>query len=925
MTWGYQFFDSENSSSTLRMQNHFQDLSISALDSFLNALTAELETSSQRQREKFSNTAADNEPPFARLKQALAQTLSDFRWTDIDVAYLASPGRLRRTPRSMRQMRNGPLETRNHIYVVSSIPQTYSDLMWYFQLPSESAFQTHLTREGDKMTIGKIMDNAAIEMKKILWDGFVDHRISLNWIDIWPQRKEELSVADEDIKRFIGIAFQAIAKIFGGYLIPFSLLHQDFSDEFGISIQNILYHYTSKTIDTSNEFVRNRRAGSSIIKPSLLDVIQSSQLTEEVVWMGELNLDETSASAGDCTGNADIHKLNLIVHNFLRPQLSNSLINMTASEDEKALSIDQCLPNVKCMTGFLLLSAARIPLKWYFTAEDSGKVTSNYQESNESEYNCDTDDLLASIPSTSGADVANDTRVHGTTVFDLWTSDNMNLLDGDIDGSSLLYSIDCEMPSDLQLATSTNTVLQSAMDSALAGESMLITTVESQNDGVDVVGLLDGTTENNDKPETLAEFQSHWIGTYLLSLYLSSVEPESIAGRLQSWVNHLEHSMCIPPSDILAAIKQLPLSFYDFDTKHKELYNASGIVTDELAKHLVEDEVPILEKWKQARQLDSKNLRILKIKEWVIKKCGKLCDAQLQIIVMLKIMQLEKRYMTLNKIELPKPEKKKSKKKKHKAKGDLDQELELYFERLCIWDSMMDSNISTADTSASTTSQQAGTEDTILNLRVLCKYLSDIYRPILPDIIDKLWSRCGGEEEPMLFETDRAQSASSLTKPTPIAEKNARSSKKTPMDANARVKLLESRIRGPSNETLVTDAAWATKGESKQAQKSNSSSINLLSSNRKLPSTTINLPFMKREIEMTKSLSSSSKSKSYSTALTQQKPSGSRRKITTPKKIPIAVMDGKNTETVVLRKRPALSPTTPRTRAERDFGLSYAF
>ena len=199
-----------------------------------------------------------------------------------------------------------------------------------------------------------------------------------------------------------------------------------------------------------------------------------------------------------------------------RPQLSNSLINMTASEDEKALSIDQCLPNVKCMTGFLLLSAARIPLKWYFTAEDSGKVTSSnsllctletgagsnamarfenllsmlncnqyvlivrldYQESNESEYkyavlapiahscatiallSCETDDLLASIPSTSGADVANDTRVHGTTVFDLWTSDNMNLLDGDIDGSSLLYSIDCEMPSDLQLATSTNTVLQ---------------------------------------------------------------------------------------------------------------------------------------------------------------------------------------------------------------------------------------------------------------------------------------------------------------------------------------------------------------------------------------------------------------------------------------------------------------------------------
>lgn len=57
------------------------------------------------------------------------------------------------------------------------------------------------------------------------------------------------------------------------------------------------------------------------------------------------------------------------------------------------------------------------------------------------------------------------------------------------------------------------------------------------------------------------------------------------------------------------------MSFYDFDTKHKELCNASGIVTDELAKHLVEDEDQVLEKWKQTRHLDTKILRILKIKE----------------------------------------------------------------------------------------------------------------------------------------------------------------------------------------------------------------------------------------------------------------------------------------------------------------------
>jgi hypothetical protein len=100
-------------------------------------------------------------------------------------------------------------------------------------------------------------------------------------------------------------------------------------------------------------------------------------------------------------------------------------------------------------------------------------------------------------------------------------------------------------------------------------------------------------------------------------------------------------------------------------------------------------------------------------------------SAQLQIIVMLKVMELEKRFMTLNKIELPKQEKKKSKKKKAKGKDDLDQQLELYFERLCIWDSMMDSNQATSD-ATTPKALKKGTEDLVLHLRLLCKFLSDM-------------------------------------------------------------------------------------------------------------------------------------------------------------------------------------------------------
>jgi hypothetical protein len=108
------------------------------------------------------------------------------------------------------------------------------------------------------------------------------------------------------------------------------------------------------------------------------------------------------------------------------------------------------------------------------------------------------------------------------------------------------------------------------------------------------------------------------------------------------------------------------------------------------------------------------------------RQCTKLFySAQLQIVVMLKIMELEKRFMTLNKIELPKPQKRKTKKKKAPGKEDLDQQLELYFERLCIWDSMMDTTQS-ANNATTTKLPQKGTDDTILQLRVLCKCLSDM-------------------------------------------------------------------------------------------------------------------------------------------------------------------------------------------------------
>jgi hypothetical protein len=94
-------------------------------------------------------------------------------------------------------------------------------------------------------------------------------------------------------------------------LIPFSLLQQDRAEEYGYSIQSILCHYTSKIIDTSNQFARNRKGAGSVTKPSLYDITQGMQAVRNVAWIGELILSEELLTQG-------VSKINLLVHNLLR-------------------------------------------------------------------------------------------------------------------------------------------------------------------------------------------------------------------------------------------------------------------------------------------------------------------------------------------------------------------------------------------------------------------------------------------------------------------------------------------------------------------------------------------------------------------------------------------------------------------------------
>ena len=94
-------------------------------------------------------------------------------------------------------------------------------------------------------------------------------------------------------------------------MIPFSLLQEDRAEEYGYSIQSILCHYTSKTIDTSSQIARNRKGTGSVTKPSLYDITQDIQTVQSAAWTGDLVLNEELLTQG-------ASKINLLVHNLLR-------------------------------------------------------------------------------------------------------------------------------------------------------------------------------------------------------------------------------------------------------------------------------------------------------------------------------------------------------------------------------------------------------------------------------------------------------------------------------------------------------------------------------------------------------------------------------------------------------------------------------
>ncbi|RUP43852.1 hypothetical protein BC936DRAFT_136635, partial [Jimgerdemannia flammicorona] len=248
----YQFFN-PNGHTNLCHRADFHDLCLDALTSFTAVLRSELEAS---QVHTAVVPAFSANPPFTNLKTFLVQILSDFQWNHIDVSYAISPGKTRRTPRaSSKASSKVPVTVKNHLYVLTPAPHSHSELASY--VDGKSGLQTFLTLEGERMEVLHLLDRVREGMlAKGLWDGYVDQRISINWVDtavsaVQHQQQQAIrSSGQKDIDQFIQSHLAPILHVFGGSLIPYEVLTKDLARH-GVSFSSVFHHYRAKAIDTT--------------------------------------------------------------------------------------------------------------------------------------------------------------------------------------------------------------------------------------------------------------------------------------------------------------------------------------------------------------------------------------------------------------------------------------------------------------------------------------------------------------------------------------------------------------------------------------------------------------------------------------------------------------------------------------------------
>ncbi|KAF9104622.1 hypothetical protein BGX27_010008 [Mortierella sp. AM989] len=260
--WTYQFFNSRAHQDIGLIPNRMlQSLNMNTVkncvEEYQKIIFAEVPSTSLSGKGAASVTGtvnrgsgSDGISPCYNLRRQLVHSLADF---GLDIASYQSP--MKATSGFSRsqslQKHFPPVSIRNYMYVISPLPQTWTETLHFLEGKRQSQNDMNLIgpRKSDILEVLKGVKDAFFDQG--LWDRFLDQRTSLSWVDTNTKSGGEESVKTNtriSATLLIRSTLELIIKAFGGHIIPQHILCQTYTPRDAYSFATIFQMYRSLQI-----------------------------------------------------------------------------------------------------------------------------------------------------------------------------------------------------------------------------------------------------------------------------------------------------------------------------------------------------------------------------------------------------------------------------------------------------------------------------------------------------------------------------------------------------------------------------------------------------------------------------------------------------------------------------------------------------
>ncbi|KAF9918981.1 hypothetical protein BX616_003501 [Lobosporangium transversale] len=302
--WTFQFFNSRlHQDIGLTSNRMLQSLSMNSVDNcveeFRRIIASELLVASSSGKGGFgtgSGPGSDRSvSPCYNLRRQLVHSLADF---GLDIASYQSP--MKPTATFLRsqsvQKHFPPINIRNYIYVLSPLPQSWTDIVFFLEgkRQPQKDFSTIGPRRSDILDVLNGVKEAFFEQG--LWDRFLDQHTSLSWIDTSNKgHSEDLTKASTKLSAvaLIRSTLELIMTAFGGHIIPQHILCQSLLGRDIYSFATIFQAFRSLHIHPGLGVKMSKDNWQAL--PSASDIVPLKSVHPvNIVWSGDLLCSESS-------------------------------------------------------------------------------------------------------------------------------------------------------------------------------------------------------------------------------------------------------------------------------------------------------------------------------------------------------------------------------------------------------------------------------------------------------------------------------------------------------------------------------------------------------------------------------------------------------------------------------------------------------